>query len=273
MNDPHYLDKTLQKYSKHVHKKNAIIPAQQTPSIPSKKLAQTAYTGRNLDTVGPAVYNPKLSMTKSKTAEHDFSANKIQRRPFDPSDAKKAIPGPGVYEFEILGQKNFNSSGQYSVFQSRVPNCKDKPIKNIVPGPGAYQTVASIEKSSMENQAQNADGQIMGQEPRSFLSKTKRNDFWRNDAETPYTKQTFHKNPGPGQYDHEKKKDDVKNKIIAEETVNTAFNSSEARPCNKNFKNPNPGPGTYIDINNPQHCAFKVYGSQINKDDRNFQEE
>lgn len=116
MNEPHYLDSTAQKYGKYTHKQIAVIPAQQNPSIPSKKLPATAYSGRNHDSVGPAVYNPKMKMVKSKTAEYDFAANKIQRKPFDPTEAKKAIPGPGNYNFDIIDAKNFNSSGQYSIF-------------------------------------------------------------------------------------------------------------------------------------------------------------
>lgn len=130
--------------------------------------------------------------------------------------------------------------------------------------------MVSIEKKVHDSNNQNQDGLLMGQEPKSFLTKTKRNDFWRNEIETPFTKQSYHKNPGPGTYEFGKKKDDVKNKIIAEETVQTAFNSTETRPCNRSTKSPNPGPGTYIDINNPGHCSLKVYGSQMNKDDRNF---
>jgi len=64
--------------------------------------------------------------------------------------------------------------------------------------------------------------------------------------------------PGPGQYDHEKKKDDIKNRIVMEEAVQAAFNSSDERVCNKKTKAPNPGPGTYIDINNPLHCCLKT---------------
>ena len=55
---------------------------------------------------------------------------------------------------------------------------------------------------------------FVGQEPKSFLTKTKRGEFWKHEGETPYTRQTFSKNPGPGQYEHEKKKDDIKNKIM-----------------------------------------------------------
>ncbi len=38
-------------------------------------------------------------------------------------------PGPGFYDFEKLGQKQFNASGENKIFQSKVPNCKDAKIK------------------------------------------------------------------------------------------------------------------------------------------------
>jgi len=65
-------------------------------------------------------------------------------------------------------------------------------------------------------------------------------------------------NPGPGKYDHEKKKDDIKNKIVMDEAVQPPFNSSDDRTCNKKTKVANPGPGSYIDINNPLHCSMKT---------------
>jgi hypothetical protein len=63
-------------------------------------------------------------------------------------------------------------------------------------------------------------------------------------------------NPGPGKYNFEKKKDDIKAKILLEEAVSVPFGSSEERTCNKKpNKNQIPGPGTYIDINNPQFSS------------------
>jgi hypothetical protein len=60
-------------------------------------------------------------------------------------------------------------------------------------------------------------------------------------------------NPGPGKYNFEKKKDDIKSRLLVEETVHVPFGSSEERGCLKksSLKQHNPGPGTYIDINNP----------------------
>jgi hypothetical protein len=84
------------------------------------------------------------------------------------------------------------------------------------------------------------------------LSTTKREDFWVNQITTPYTHPTNMENPGPGKYNHEKKKNDIKAKILEEETVKIPFGSSEERSFNKKHtKQAVPGPGTYIDINNP----------------------
>jgi hypothetical protein len=89
----------------------------------------------------------------------------------------------------------------------------------------------------------------------NFMSTTKREkDFWVNKIETPYTHPTHMVNPGPGKYNHEKKKDDIKTRLLVEETVHVPFGSSEERSCMKKgsqVKHIVPGPGTYIDINNP----------------------
>lgn len=53
------LDKTLLKYKSAEHKEVAIVPNTVAPSIPARKLAATAYTGRGYDQVGPAAYTPK----------------------------------------------------------------------------------------------------------------------------------------------------------------------------------------------------------------------
>lgn len=58
-----------------------------------------------------------------------------------------------------------------------------------------------------------------------------------------------------------------------EEAAHTAFNSSDERYVNKKIKAPNPGPGSYIDINNPVHCSLKLQASTWNKEDRSQQEE
>ena len=66
----------------------------------------------------------------------------------------------------------------------------------------------------------------------NFLTNTKRADFWVNKIDAPYTKPTSALNPGPGKYNLEKKKDDIKTKILLEDTVHVPFNSSVERDCN-----------------------------------------
>lgn len=105
------------------------------------------------------------------------------------------------------------------------------------------------------------------------MTKTKRGEFWKHEGATPYTRQTFAKNPGPGHYNHEKKKDDIKNRIIMEEAVHAAFNSSDERHVNKRLKAPNPGPGSYIDPYLPINSSLKLQASSWNKEDRSQQEE
>ena len=68
-------------------------------------------------------------------------------------------------------------------------------------------------------------------------------------------------------------KDDIKHRIVLEEAVHAAFNSSDERQVNKKTKAPNPGPGSYIDINNPLHCSLKTQAATWNKEDRTQQEE
>ena len=68
----------------------------------------------------------------------------------------------------------------------------------------------------------------------NFMSTTKREkDFWINKIDTPYTHPTHLLNPGPGKYNHEKKKDDIQTRILMEETVRVPFGSSEERSCLK----------------------------------------
>ena len=63
-NDLKYLDKTIQKYRSKEHKDLAVVPHGKAPSIPTKKLAATAYTHKGFDKVGPAGYNPKVPTVK-----------------------------------------------------------------------------------------------------------------------------------------------------------------------------------------------------------------
>jgi hypothetical protein len=53
----------------------------------------------------------------------------------------KEIPGPGKYNpAQAVHHKTFNSTGNASIFMSKVPNCKEAKIKNQIPGPGNYDS-------------------------------------------------------------------------------------------------------------------------------------
>lgn len=80
--------------------------------------------------------------------------------------------------------------------------------------------------------------------------------MWKNQLGAPYTKATFIKNPGPGHYLKGKKHDDIKQRLLQEESLTVPFGASDVRPCNKEVKAPNPGPGSYIDINNPLNSSI-----------------
>jgi hypothetical protein len=135
-----------------------------------------------------------------------------------------------------------------------VPNCKDAKSKaGALPGPGTYDTKAMKfgDPSTLGSKAglSTDDSSTLTENANPFLSKTGRQDMWKADLTAPYTKQTFTRNPAPNHYFDKKKKDDVKARLLAEETVTVPFGSRDDRPCNKPVKAPNPGPGTYIDIN------------------------
>jgi hypothetical protein len=186
-------------------------------------------------------------------------ASKSKRTLFEQENKRENIlpnkdnPGPGKYEPNTPAAKN-NSTGLLSQFASKVPNCKDKKLKSgALPGPGTYDTKAMKrgDPSTLGSKAglSTDDSSTLTENANPFLSKTGRQDMWKADLTAPFTKQTFTKNPAPNHYFDKKRKDDVKARLLAEETVTVPFGSRDDRPCNKPVKAPNPGPGTYIDIN------------------------
>lgn len=99
-----------------------------------------------------------------------------------------------------------------------------------------------------------------------FMSKTTRGEMWMADRDAPFTRQTFSKNPAPNAYFDQKKKDDVKARLLAEETVSVPFGSKDDRPLNKPIKNKNPGPGDYIDIFSAQSSSVCSKLTKIQED-------
>ncbi len=114
---------------------------------------------------------------------------------------------------------------------------------------------ASTEESSTISQTQNP-----------FMSGTGRADMWSYELNAPFTKQTYIKNPGPGQYFSNKRKDDIKQRLLQEETVTVPFGGSDDRLCNKPVKAPFPGPGSYIDVNNPNNSSVCKSLAKIQED-------
>jgi len=91
---------------------------------------------------------------------------------------------------------------------------------------------------------------------KTFLTTTKREDFWKNDAVAPYTAPCKDNVPGPGQYSMDKKTEDVKNRVLLEDALHVPFGVSDERNClRKQKKNNEPGPGQYIDISNPNNSS------------------
>lgn len=67
-------------------------------------MAPDAYTGRNQDTVGPALYNPNMDAQKHVAPKKNFVASKSKRTIFEPENKAENLlppkenPGPGKYE-------------------------------------------------------------------------------------------------------------------------------------------------------------------------------
>ena len=238
------LDQSRGKYLSNRHKEQVNKLRPKPASIPSKKVNVNMYTGRGFDTVGPALYNPNMHTVKNRAAIGDFQTSKDQRKVFEPTiDIEnkqfppRENPGPGTYDqpdVEIAKEKKtFNSQGNTSIFLSKVPNCKDSKIKNDKPGPGHYTNVfpkttageASTMNTSMNDSKYGASTTSGNrQNPNPFMSTTMRGDFWSHELNAPFTNQTYLVNPGPGQYPIDKKKgDDIKSRLLQEETVQVAF--------------------------------------------------
>lgn len=100
-NDVGALERTRKAYDSNQHGELVVKPQSRAPSIPSKKVPQTAYTGLKEDTVGPALYNPKESQTKQRDLKADFVSSKVTRKIFEPNKLRenkmpsKDNPGPG----------------------------------------------------------------------------------------------------------------------------------------------------------------------------------
>jgi hypothetical protein len=192
-------------YGSKVHGDLTVIPKAVPNGIPNKKLAPQSYSGNGQDTVGPALYNPKVDITREASREPNFVASKTKRTLFD--GQQRDQPGPGKYDPVLpVDNKMFNSSGNQAIFTSKVPNCADAVIKSDKPPVGTYNTstlsrtgdpaVFGSRMSANGNEEQSQMSQTMN----PFLSGTGRADMWKNDMRAPFTRQSYLRNPGPAHY-------------------------------------------------------------------------
>lgn len=229
---------THEKYSKMKHKSMMMAPKPIPPSIPLRKVPPNSYSGRGKDIPGPSNYNPNVDTVKTKHRLADFTKLDKKREIF--SNKLLENPGPGVYDYKddiaTKTASTFNTSGQSPMFLSKVPNCKDTKDDNGIPGPGSY--IEKNKKKKLSHQRSNSyrlEPNGMG-----FLTSTKRDGYWDNTLEAPFTKGKALKNaiflgtniisvPGPGKYQNNKKKDPNKDKINEMQTIKPGFNSTDTR--------------------------------------------
>jgi hypothetical protein len=226
-----------------------VPPKSKPPSIPVRKLPTYSYTGKNGDIPGPANYNPDDKMTKTQKRITDFSKTENSREIFHDPNTKN--PGPGGYDHTNLfdEEKEQVPTAKSSMFKSKVPNCSN--VKdNGVPGPGSY-----IDKKTLHSRSNSYRIEPNG---RGFMSSTKREGFWDNNIETPFTKGTNKtEEMGPGKYQKKKKK----NRPSGSAAIKHAFDSSEIRDCmKKGSKIHSPGPGHYIDLSSGHFIGNKTIG-------------
>lgn len=222
------------------------------------------------------MYNPKVEITRQALRQPNFHNSKTTRKVFEPSIEitnqlpPRSNPGPSHYEHaDKVKSKQFNAQGNTTNFLSKVPMAQDIRVAGgELPGPGTYIQVYKDDKEPANTSVNST--QLV--KPSAFMSTTHRVDFWTNEMQTPFTKQTFKQNPGPGTYVVDKKKaDDIKSRLLMEEAQRVPFGSSDERDLNKKMKLTGPGPGTYIDINNPNNSSICKSLNKI-KEDRTLAE-
>mmetsp|Transcript_7211 Transcript_7211/g.8141 ORF Transcript_7211/g.8141 Transcript_7211/m.8141 type:complete len:211 (-) Transcript_7211:748-1380(-) len=201
------------------------------PSIPMRKLPPNAHTGKRGDIPGPANYNPDHNIIKTKQRVIDFSKKQKSREIFNNPSANN--PGPGVYDLKSFvqeeGAKEKSGTAKSSMFISKVPNCKDTKDDNGIPGPGSY--IDKKKKKSIHTRSHSYRVEPNG---RGFLTGTKREGYWDNTLEAPFTKGTNSKlAPGPGKYHKKKNSEATKTRGSSQQAIKQAFDSSEARICLK----------------------------------------
>lgn len=204
----------------------AMPPKSIPPSIPVRKPPPNSFTGTGKDIPGPSNYNPNNEITKTKQRVIDFSKRQKSREIFSFHTAQ--YPGPGVYDHKenIAADLVKSDNAKSSMFISKVPNCKGLKDDNGIPGPGSY-----LEKKKKLIHVRSHSYRV-DPDGRGFMSSTKREGFWDNTLEAPFTKG---KNKEDGNWlgkCKKKRKNFNRGKNNSEENQQ-AFHSSEIRNCLK----------------------------------------
>lgn len=220
---------TREKYTNKQHKSMLVQHKPIPPSIPMKKMPPNSHTGRGVDMPGPANYNPNHEFIKTKNRTSDFSKRQKSREIFSNKGAD--LPGPGNYEYrDDIGTKSgnpLNQTGQSPMFLSKVPNCKDTKDDNGIPGPGSYID----KKKKTKNLHTRSNSYRIDPNGRGFMTGTKREGFWDNTLEAPFTKGTNITDvPGPDKYQNSKKRNSQKSGFLSQQFVSKpGFSSSDTR--------------------------------------------
>ncbi|CAJ1375175.1 unnamed protein product [Effrenium voratum] len=226
------------------------------------------HTGEPRDMAGPGEYDVETQLIKNSqvTTFHKPKGPSF-RRLWEASvaiDSKMPVPelpGPGAYE-TLVGAPE--PKGAASQFNSKVPKAHEREAKEHLktPGPGAYDMPGHLEKGIAETQERrDAVAMSLG-----FGSLTERVG-WSRQLEQPYKDPYNVKNvPGPGHYpetqvlfkeekvgkapEKRKKLHGVHHPALLlalQETEGPlqAFNTSDDRPCNKDFDQLTPAPWQY----------------------------
>lgn len=122
-------DQSREKYNANHHKELG-VPKPVPPSIPAKKISSQSYSAVGNDTVGPALYDPKVNITRRQAPVVNIALSKSKRNTFDNLNARN-MPDPAQYDSTgKVPAKQFNAAGNTGNFLSKVPNCKDLKTPN-----------------------------------------------------------------------------------------------------------------------------------------------
>eukprot|EP00935_MAST-01C_sp_MAST-1C-sp1_P000482 g482.t1 len=210
---------------------------------------ETVYSGLGGDTVGPAMYNPDVKLTKAGQLKTNWAASNQVRKLWEPNKTREnwrpsgINPGPGQYNpsFPTMAPKVADDelSRCTSNFASRVPMAHESAAKETLPAPGIYNPYTS---SAVEEKYKASKSRMQG-----FGTRAERKGWARN-MDIPFSTPSYQLNPGPGTYGEKRTAFNKQpRKMLVEEPI--GFGGTATRPCMAPTKVPTsnvPGPGAYL---------------------------